>query len=314
MMTRGRATRFLIGLTPGVAAVVTVDTVLYGAPWLSGYGAPDDLYAIRYAWTNLRQFASWLLETQTPLVLAAAIYFFVPQWIRPARIRYARLLLGGTAAAIGLSYLFYISFDAWWYLRFLLPMWPVLMIAVAASIDAVVRKIPAKAVVFPACVVALAVNGVRIAADRSTFTIGRGERRYIDIARFVAGHTEPGAVMISLQHSGTLRLYADRLTLRFDQLDPMWLDRAAAFLQANSRHPYVVLDGDEVALFQSRFGAVSQIGRLDWRPMAALESPRVVIYDAIDRSGTSPDASPPLAIAAAASRRIGWRCDMPGGR
>jgi hypothetical protein len=35
-------------------------------------------------------------------------------------------------------------------------------------------------------------------------------------------------VILSVQHSGSLRIYADRLTLRFDALDPLWLDRTVA--------------------------------------------------------------------------------------
>jgi hypothetical protein len=166
-------------------------------------------------------------------------------------------------------------------------------------------------------VTALGINGVRIAWNRYAFDIGRAERRYIDVARFVAGHTDPDAVMVSVQHSGTLRLYAGRLTLRYDQLDAAWLDRVADFLRAGGRHPYFVLEGAEIAAFKERFGALNQLGRLDWRPMATFSDPPVEIYDTVDRTAEALEVQragstgEPLAIAASASRRAGWRCDRP---
>src|SRR5262249_45730356 len=88
---------------------------------------------------------------------------------------------------------------------------------------------------------------------------------------------------------------------------PAWLDRAVAFLQARGRHPYLVLEGSEPAQFRERFGGASALGRLDWRPIGSYAGPPVLIYDAVNRAGSEE----PLAVANAASRRAGWRCDPP---
>jgi hypothetical protein len=308
-VTRGRPLRFAIGVAPAIAAVAAINATVYGAPWISGYGTLADLYAVSYVSTNVSQFLRWLLETQTPVVALALVYFVVPHVCRDASIRHPRLLLGGAIGVVWLSYLFYVPFDAWWYLRFLLPAWPATMLLVAVVLDAIARRMmrPRDASVFVlAATLVLAASGVRVAAKRYAFDIGRAERRYVDVARFVSGHTDPDAVLISLQHSGTLRLYANRLTLRFDQLDAAWLDRAVAFLRERGRHPYVVLEGAEIDLFTRRFGALNELGRLDWRPFATLAGADVSIYDAASRS-----ASEPFAIGDAASRRTGWRCDPP---
>jgi len=307
-LTRGRAISFLLGLAPAVIAIATINRALYGAPWISGYGTLGDLYGTLYFSTNLRQFSAWLFATQTPIVSLAAIYFIAPALFVPARIAYPQLLVGGSLAATALCYLFYLPFDAWWYLRFLLPMWPAMMLSTAAAVDALTRQMHrhASATALAISMIVVGTVGVKTAAERLAFDIGRGERRYIDVARFVSGHVDPAAVVIALQHTGTLRLYAGRLTLRFDQLDPAWLDRVAEFLNTSGRHPYIVLEGDELKLFKTRFSG-SELGRLDWPPMAMFENPRIVIYDAADRSGTGA----PLAIAATASRRVGWRCDPP---
>ena len=89
-------------------------------------------------------------------------------------------------------------------------------------------------------------------------------------------------MILSVQHSGSLRLYADRLTLRYDALDPLWLDRVVEHLQSIGRRPYYVLDGAEVEAFRQRFGAANRMGTLDWPPMATLGG-TIAVYDPIDR-------------------------------
>jgi len=305
-----RAIRFAIGLAPFVLVVAAIDTTLYGAPWRSGYGSIGEIYALANVSTNARQFVVWTLETQTPFVVCAAAMFASPCFMPSARVTHARALAGGVILAVTGSYIFYTPFDAWWYLRFLLPMWPLLCIALASSIYMLAQRVRGGVTAFAVCAALLVANGVRVAADRFAFGIGHAEGRYVDVARFVSSRTEPSAVMISLQHSGTLRLYANRLTLRFDQLDPEWLDRAVMFLESNGHHPYVVLDDGEVEMFRKRFGSHGEVGRLDWRPMAQLAGSPIVIYDASAFARQVTDVEP-LAIAASASRRTTWRCDVP---
>jgi hypothetical protein len=300
--------RFLIGVAPAVLGIGWLNARLYGSPLTSGYGTTGNLYSLGFVFTNLRQYAAWMMDAETPVVALAALYFAMPRLFPPARIPFARLLLGGSMAVVMLSYLFYQPFGAWWYLRFLLPMWPVMMLLTAASLDTVARRLPRPAypVVIATAAAWLAWHGVRTAADRSAFDLGRGERRYVDVARFVAAHTEPDAVVLSVQHSGSLRFYAGRLTLRYDLLEPAWLDRAVEYLQSIGRRPYFVLDEGEGEAFKSRFGARSRLGALDWPPIAMLGS-SVAIYDPSDRKA---DTSP-LSIARTRRRRGSWLCDPP---
>ena len=306
-LTQRRPVRFLVGLVPFGAAVAAINASVYESAFVSGYGTLRELYAWSYWSTNGRQFAMWTASTQTPVVLLAAVYFVAPGWFPPARVPYPRLLLLAVAGAVKASYLFYLPFDAWWYLRFLLPIWPLMMVLTAAAIVAVAERLTraAASVVLVSAALALAIYGVRVAAQRYAFDIARAERRYIDVARFVDSHTDRRAVVLAVQHSGTIRLYAGRLTLRFDQLDPEWLDRAVDFLSGVGRHPYVVLEAGEKGLFTSRFAGrtASLVGGT---PLARLEDADVSVYDAL--AGT---VGEPLAIADAASRKTGWRCDVP---
>jgi hypothetical protein len=356
-----RLLRFAAGVAPAVLGIAWLNGVLYESPFVSGYGTIGDLYSLRFFGTNVRQFATWIVDVETPVVALAAVYFMAPRLFPMPDIPRARLLLGGSLAVVILSYVFYEPFDVWWYLRFLLPMWPVLMLLTAVVVETIVRRWvgsgrskdgsgrsedrplhewdrrrpserpaylwmrsgrsedrplhewgrgrpsgrPAYLIAMAAIAALLAWHGVDVAVHRGVFDLGRGERRYVDVGRFVASHTEPDAVMLSLQHSGSLRLYAGRLTLRYAVLDAAWLDRVVSYLQSIGRHPYFVLDGGEVEAFRRRFAAANRSGALDWPPLATLGSV-VSIYDPIGRTQDSP-----LAIASTRGARGWWACDPP---
>src|SRR6185295_1013212 len=135
-----------------------------------------------------------------------------------------------------------------------------------------------------ACVALAVWRGIGIAVERGTFDLWRGERKYADVGRYLSDHTDARAVILSFQHSGSIRLYADRLTMRWDQLDVAWLDRAIEYLISAGHHPYIVVDGDEAQLFRELYGGKNRLGRLDWTPIAALQRRQpVLIFDAGDR-------------------------------
>ena len=305
---RGSVVWFAAGVAPAIAGIAWLNGRLYESALTSGYGTTGDYYSLAFLSTNARQFATWMAEVETPVVALAAIYFVAPRLFPPPRIRFARLLLGGSLALVIASYLFYRPFDAWWYLRFLLPMWPLLMLLTAAALEALARRWlrPIYPFAIAAAVAFLAWHGVHTAASRSAFDLGVGERRYIDVARFIANYTDPDAVIVGLQHTGSLRIYANRLTLRYDLLDPAWLDRTVDYLQSIGRRPYFVLDGGEVDAFTKRFGAASRLGALDWPPLATLGGVASV-YDPIDRR----PGSKPMAILRTVRPRGSWLCDSP---
>jgi hypothetical protein len=299
---------FAAGVAPGLCAVLLVNWRMYGSPLTSGYGELGQYYAWAFAPANLRRYPVWIVDTQTPLVLLAVCLFVAPHLLPAPRVAHLRTLLGGIVGGVFLSYLFYTPFDAWWFLRFLLPMWPVIMLLTAVALEMLARRWTGRwsAAVVWAIVAAVGWRGVRLASDRSAFDLGWGDRRYVNVARFVAEHTEPDAVILSMQHSGSIRHYAGRLTLRFDLLDRAALDRAIAFLQSARRRPYIVLDGDEVPIFRARFSGRSRLAALDWTPMATLAAPAIFVFDPLDVGRTDT----PLAISTLNSR-AGWRCTEP---
>src|SRR5262249_26383346 len=151
------------------------------------------------------------------------------------------------AAFLLAQYCTYLVFDAWWYLRFLLPIWPFMMIGVAtiAEVGFVSRR-RIIGVSAAAVLVVIGGYGVYVARDRFTFDQWRGEARYVTVARMVRTATDRNSVIVSMQQSGSVRYYGGRMTLRYDWLNERWLDRARDWLIAHGAHPYALLDEWEV--------------------------------------------------------------------
>ncbi len=294
---RGSTERSLISvwyLLPAAAGAIGIGIVnarLYGSPFASGYDLTD-AFGLSYVLPNLRRYGWWLVSVETPFALAGLGTLVIPSarlW--PTRSsRQALFLFCGVAAVIWLSYLLYKPWDVWWYLRFLLPAWPLMTIG-AVSLIAAWHRSTAGAARAAALlvVVAIGVNGVVQAVRRDAFAVALGESKYIEVARTVESLTDPNAVIISAQHSGSIRYYAGRLTLRWDTGDPAWLDRTINYLAVHGHHPYFVLEPQEIAGLRARSGTTNASARLDWAPMVWFRGGAVAMYDGVhgDHPGTT---------------------------
>jgi hypothetical protein len=309
-----RALAFAIGAAPALIITLVLNARWYGSPFASGYGAAGELTSLTLLPRNASLYAQWLLAT-SPLAfvgLAALCWPSARLWGEHATSA-AWLLVLSTVAACSV-YLVYGRFVDWWYLRFLLPAWPALFVATGVVADALRTRGRWLAAGVLLVVVAAGVIGVRLAEARGIFGLGRGERRYVSVATVVAQATEPDAVIITWQHAGTIRYYGGRETLRWDWLDPAWLDRTVAWLAAQGRHPYILLEDWEQPQFEAQFGPANDLGRLTFAPAMAWQSPRfpgwVWLYDPMNRSvttsrpGPEVEATQPFAAPAAAEP---WR-------
>jgi hypothetical protein len=252
-----RAMLFSVAAAPGALVVAAINNALFGSALSSGYGGLGSIFSISNVPTTLGSYMRWLIETQTPLVLAGV---FIIQ---------GAPLLGFVLLSVWLLYAAYPAFDAWWFLRFLLPTWPAMFIGTAAALVWVLDRRRGGRAAALVVVVALGAFGLVVTAQRHVFTRGEGERRYATIAQLVAAQTEPSAMILASIHAGSLRYYAGRATLRFDILDAGWLDRAAAWLNEHDRHPYVLVEDWEMPAFRKRFREANRLGELRLAPALA---------------------------------------------
>jgi hypothetical protein len=290
-----------LGALPGCLFVTWLNHTLYGSPLASGYGSLSLLFSLSHIPANIARYGRWLLQSQTPLALIGIVALLVPpKTIWPTReLRQTAHLLAATVIVVWAIYLIYLPFDAWWFLRFLLPAWPAMCLGAAAVLVrmASAHRVAVRAFAY-VLLAAVGAHNLYYASTHGAFPTGEGDHRYVSIAKMVEQATDPSAVIFTGQHSGPIRYYAGRTIVRFDLLDRVWLDRAVQWLAAQGRRPYFLLEEWEMIEFQQRFAASNALGKIVVAPVMDYRAPgvpgRVFLFDPARPAGdliTTPPAS-----------------------
>lgn len=267
------------GVSPGVIAIGWLNLTMYGSPLRSGYGDLQNLFAFAHGLPNLQRYATWLVTSHTPFVLVALLAPLLTK--QQGRPLFALLAMASATLA---CYLPYAVFDDWSYLRFLLPALPPLIVLASLVTVEAIGRAPAvmRTAVLVAVITLLGSWWVRTAETHSAFKLWALERHFIDAGRYVATRLPARAVVFAAQESGSVRFYSGRATLVWDMFDPIWFDRAFAFLEERGYAPYILIEGLEEPLFKSHFKDRSVFGALDWPPKAQIGA-TVRVYDPADR-------------------------------
>jgi hypothetical protein len=174
-----------------------------------------------------------------------------------------------------LLYLFYLTFDNWTYVRFLLPVIP-LLLALSSAVALSLSSRWSPSAPQRAALVGLFIVLVAWRWDSSGLRgLRAGEaadRRFEFIGQFVRDELPSNAVVLAMMHSGSVRHYSGRTTLRWDLLPAEGLDAAMAFLRAQGYRPYVLVEEWERPRFVERFSGYSDLALLNWEPVLTYRS------------------------------------------
>jgi hypothetical protein len=283
-----RTALVLIGVIPGVLGIALLNRHLYGAALTSGYGKLADIYSWGFLGPNLARYPRWLVETQTPFILASILPLVSRRFVLPGTLSEQWPVRFSVALFLTLllaSYVFYLPFDAWWFLRFLLPGYPVLLVLAAGLARGARPGVgrTSQVILMITVVMLVFARELSIAQVRGVFNQRTGEQRYVTVGRELAATTPSNAVFLAMMHSGALRYYSGRLSVRYDQLPPESLDAAIDALRNRGFRPYFLLDDWEVPRFRERFSEKSRAGKLDWPPRTRWHYPiEVELYDPSD--------------------------------
>lgn len=275
-----RAMCFVASLLPGLILLGWIQAVRYGSPFGSGYGSASNMFALEYVSPNLARYPRWMTESHTPFIwLSLGGPFWIARRATNPRLAWAALLL---SVAVWFAYLPYVFFqpNEWFYTRFLLPAIPIMLFFATACGFAMLRALP---VVWRFPVALMVTIGVGLAslsyADRhGAFDIHNQEQKYPRAGEYVRTRGPANAFVLAAQHSGSIRYYADRPTLRWDLLSPTRLDQALATFRAQGYHPLLVVDGGEYDAFRERFEATGQRAVQQLTPLAVFGETRIFAF------------------------------------
>jgi hypothetical protein len=214
---------------------------------------------------NIRNYLSWLIETHSwAILIAFAVPVLVPGTPQQKTLMWMFVAVFVVVFAL---YLPYMQFEGWPYARFLLPGSLLLLILLPAGFERLARIAVGRPShwIAMAAVVFLVAHNAQEARRRGVTTSRRDVGRARRIAEFVNANAPSDAVVMAISHSGSIRFYTGRTTIRYDFLEPDGLDRAVAFLETSGHPVFIAVDGWEEPQFKKRFAGQS-LGALDWRP------------------------------------------------
>ena len=262
---RRRATLAAGGLAIGIVVQILIQDYLFGSPFATGYGDTSALFAFAHITTNLGIVARHGWMVVGPLwILGLVIGLFAS---RPEpRSKPAMIFV-----AVTLPYLFYLPFDHWETLRFLLPGIVPLTVTVADGLIHFARtpRRQVAAAVIVCAFIAVAVAQSELLLRRSSvWEVASMEARYPLAGEWVNVNTPANSVVLANQHSGSLRWYGKRQTLRWDLIAPEELSTTVGELESHEATVYVALEGAETEMFDARFAnvidqlTVDHVGRI----------------------------------------------------
>ena len=264
---------FAGALAPFLIVEALLNQRLYGSPWASGYGALPWAATLREALDRGWRYLLRLHEQQA----------WVGLFLVVLGLTIGRLSLEVRVFILGLGTLFLVFFsyyaidDAWWYGRFLLPTLPAAVILEAAGLERLLEKgrwLPYRAGAVSLGVVAIVWVSMAWSQDHSVFALQTGEMKYPRAAQMASENVQQPALVLTMIHSGALRLYGGLPTIRYDAPLGELLSALRAVERAGGSL-YLLADEWEVkAEIQGRDRAILLEGA---RETARITSPNVVL-------------------------------------
>jgi len=295
-----RLALFGAAAAPAALTIAVLYTLWHGTPWNSGFGSAEEIFAVKNIVPNLTRYPVWLWQSQSPLILLALVPLLP---FRRDADQPAVRLLGALFLATLFSYLVYFPFEEWWYLRFLLPAIPAVLVLMSTGLVAIGRRVPR-----PWGRVTVTAVTLGLIAYTTRFNVGHGmfgplrdvERRYADVGVYVHQALPANAIIFAIQQSGSVRYYSGRMTIRWDLIDRDWTSRAAAEVERLGLHPYMVIEDWELPQMRDWFGLAPDAPP-PWPLVARLRAP--VSVSVLDLSSRPPAQQVPAALTAGSAPR-----------
>ena len=232
----------IAGGLPGVAAWMAINHAAYGGYLQSGYVAIGSEFHEGLVPGTLVFCLRWLPVALSPLVLVSpAILGFLG-----TRTRIAAVLAAWAAAYVAFYAPYRWTHVDWWYLRFLLPAAPALLVAGLIVLQRAAAPLEgrlsgtARGVLLGVLFLGAALVEVRHIRPLHAWSIGHGEEKYGRVADWLKANAPRNSAIIAEQFSGATYYYTNFVLIRSNELDGATAGRVRAAVRAEGRPVYAV--------------------------------------------------------------------------
>ncbi len=221
-----------LGGFPGALVQLVYNFAAYGNPFASGYG--DDLgskFSLGIVPATLAHYVRWLPVLLTPVGILAVLLIWVGR-----RARFAWVLIAWSVPFLVFYAGYWHTHEWWWYLRFLLPAFPAIIIGglwvlrelwVLQLAPRLPSRLVARSCGMAAVLVVLA-HAAFWHHRLNAHLIGFGESVYQESCTWAREHLPADAILLTEQTSGALIYYTDFCIVRWDSLNPERFARLSA--------------------------------------------------------------------------------------
>jgi hypothetical protein len=262
-----RLSFFVLGGLPGAVFFALHSLAAYGHPLATGYGDATVLFDATFVGPTLVHYLRWLPALFTPVVFLVAAL----PWAGGAARRPAAIMGSWTVAYLAFYCSYYCTHETWWYLRFVLPAAPALVVGglLVAHRWAAAGKPAAwssgrRRLVFASALIAILAFESFWSRKLDALSVGRGEATYPMCAEWLRQHLPKDAVVVAMQESGSIFYYTDFTFVRWDQMQGPDARRVIEVCASAHRPVYASLFDWETddALRKRMPGAWSRIGEV----------------------------------------------------
>jgi hypothetical protein len=234
---------FVMGGLPGAVFLGAHSVAAYGSLLATGYGDTSEDFGARYVAASAAHCALWLPMLFTPVVVLCA---GLP-WIRSVPAS-ARWLLGVWILAFAGFYSAYkCTHETWWYLRFLLPTVPPLVVGSLlvlrrmCMVDLAVRNRDLGAAWLAAALAVAAGCSEAVSHYVHPLYLGRMERQYERVTDWMEQNLPGNAVCLTMQASGAIFCYTDYTFIRWDFVNKGNVGQIESAIRASGKPLFAVL-------------------------------------------------------------------------
>ena len=233
-----------LGGVPGALLNAVYNHFMYGGALRSGYGPIFSVFERRFFSLSLTNYKETLPYALPIMFLGLVLLPWLP-WRKWPR-EYCACILW--ALIFFVFYAFYeFTSQTWWFLRFLLPAFPALVLLGVAGLDAVLNRLPAFVRNFGRIVAGLLVVGgsikgcVEVARERHFMLLKEYQEPYVAVTAWAQQNLPSGSLIAVMQLSSSFYYYTDLPILRWDMVDPPDAAKLAVALRQSGRPLYAAL-------------------------------------------------------------------------
>jgi hypothetical protein len=205
---------FLLGTLPGIACIVALNSVLYGKAIATGYGDHSQFFRLQFIWPSFENYFRYIPVELTPLVFLVFAFPFIRHDL-PLR------LTSGLLSWVSIFFLFYATYsftrETWWYLRFLLPAFPALIILLMHVLNRWALSCPKLRHVGWLALFLIDVSwNWHWTVKLTALDIGYGEKVYPETCDYILKTIPNSSVIFCMQESGAIFYYTEHPIVRWD--------------------------------------------------------------------------------------------------